>query len=140
MVGVAQRHDFGTAGVASRRQNRGLVGFRAAIGEERLGELAPGRDLSQLLRERRLRLVGEHRRDVLQAIDLRVQLPVHVLIAVADADGDDAAEEIQILIAVGVPDVLILGPRNNERFLVVVEDGRKEVVAVRENDLFFGHV
>ena len=36
-------------------------------------------------------------------------LRVHRLVAVADADSDDAAEEVQILIAVGVPDKLILG-------------------------------
>jgi hypothetical protein len=58
----------------------------------------------------------------------------------ADADGHDTAEEIQVLIPIGVPNVLILGARNDERLFIIVENGRKEVVPIRENDLFFGHV
>ena len=94
----------------------------------------------KLLRQRGLRLIGEHRGDVLQAVDLRVQLLIHLFVAMADADGDDAAEEIQVLIAVGIPDVLILGVRDDQRLFVVMEDGGEQMVAVGEDDLFFGHV
>ena len=140
VIGVAQRHDFGRSGVAAGGENRGFVGFGAAVGEERFGELAGGRDLGQFLRERGLRLIGEDGGYVLQLVDLRVQLLVHLFVAVADADGDDAAEEIQILIAVRVPHVLIFGVRDHQRFFVVVEDGGEEMVAVGEQDVFFGHV
>ncbi len=69
----------------------------------------PGVMLRELLGKRHLRLVREHGGDVLQLVDLRVNLGVHLVVAMADADGDDAAEEIQILVAVGIPDVLIFG-------------------------------
>ncbi len=140
MIGVTQRDNLGRSGIAARGQNRGFVRFRAAVGEERFGQLSARRDLRQFLGQRRLRLVGEDRGDVLQPIDLRVHFPVHLFIAMADADGDDAAEEIQVLIAVGIPNVLILGVRDDQRFLVVVEDAGKQVLALREKDLLFGHV
>jgi len=61
------------------------------------------------------------RGDVLQRVHLAVDLGVDFLIAVAHADGDDAAQEIQVLIAVGVPDVLVLGARHNERLFEVMK-------------------
>ena len=51
-----------------------------------------------------------------------VDLGVDLVVAVADADGHDAAEEIQILVAVGVPDILVLGARDDQRLLVEMED------------------
>ena len=67
-----------------------------------------------------------------------MDLGVHLVVAVADADGDDAAEEIEVLVAVGVPDVLILGARDDQRFLEVMEDGGEEEFLVGEDDFFFG--
>ena len=139
MIGVAQRHDFRVAGVAARRQDGGLVGLRAAVGEERFGELAAGRDRGDLLRQRRLRLVGEHRGDVLQRVELAVHLGVHLVVAVPHAHRDDAAEEIQVLVAVGVPHVLVLGARHHQRLLVVMEDRGEQEFLVGENDFVFGH-
>ena len=43
---------------------------------------------------------------MLQAIDLLLGARGHAGIAVADADGDDAAEEVEILLALHVPDML----------------------------------
>ena len=117
MIAVAQRDDFVRAGVAARGQNGGFIGFGAAVGEEALGQLAARSDAGDALGQRGLRLIGEHGRDVLQLVDLLVNLSIHRLVAMADADGDDAAEEIQILIAVGVPDELILGVRDDQRLL-----------------------
>ncbi len=77
---------------------------------------------------------------MLQTIDLRVQLAIHLFIAMPDADRDDAAEKIEVLIAVGIPNVLIFGVGDDQRVLVVMEDGRKKMVAIGEEDLFFGHV
>ena len=39
VIGVAQRHDVGIAGVAAGGQDGGFVGLGAAIGEERFGQL-----------------------------------------------------------------------------------------------------
>ena len=79
MIGVAQRHDFGIAGVAAGGEDGGFVGLGAAIGEERFGELAAGRDGGDFLREGGLRLIGEDRGDVLQGVELAVNLGVHLL-------------------------------------------------------------
>ena len=59
--------------------------------------------------------VGEHGGNMLQLIHLRVNRRVHPVIAVADAHRQDAAEEIQILVAVRIPDELVLGPRDHQR-------------------------
>ncbi len=131
MIGVAQRHNFSGPGVASRGEDCGFVGFRPAVGEERFGELAAGRNGRQLFCERSLRLIGKNGAHVLQAIHLGMHLAIYVVIAVADANGDDAPEEIQILIPVRIPHILIFGVRNHQWFLVVVEDGREKIVAVR---------
>jgi hypothetical protein len=56
---------------------------------------------------------------------------------VAHADGDDAAEKVQVLIAVGVPNVLVLGVGDDQRLLVVMKDARKQVLALSEKDLLF---
>src|ERR1035441_6983903 len=111
VIGVAQRHDLRTAGIAARRQNGGFVGFGAAVGEERFGQLAIGRERGDFLGKSRLRFIGVDGGDVLQGVHLAVDLGVDLLIAVAHADGDDAAQKIQVLIAVRVPDVLIFGAR-----------------------------
>jgi hypothetical protein len=68
-----------------------------------------------------------------------VHLPIDILVAMADADSDDAAEKIQILVTVHVPHVLVLGVRNDKRLLVVMKDARKQVLTLSEKDLLFGH-
>ena len=108
--------------------------------KKRFGELAAGRDGGDLFRERGLRLIGEDGGDVLQRVDLLVDLGVDLVVAVADADGDDAAEEIEVLVAVGVPDILIFGARDDQRLLEVMKDRGEQEFFVGENDFFFGQV
>ena len=79
--------------------------------KKRFGELPAGRDGRDLFGQRGLRFVGEHCGDVLQRIELLMHLGIHLIVAVADADGDDSAEEIQVLVAVGIPDILIFRVR-----------------------------
>jgi hypothetical protein len=76
---------------------------------------------------------------VLQLIDLGVNAAVHEVVAVADADGDDAAEEIEVLVAIGIPNVLIFGMRDDQRFPEVIEDRREEEFFLREKDFLFRH-
>ena len=97
------------------------------------------RDVGDLLRERRLRFGRKYSGDVLQFIHLRMHRSIHPFIAVADADRQDSAEKIQVLVAFGIPDELILGPRQHQRLAVVMEHRRKEVFLIRQNDFFFGH-
>jgi hypothetical protein len=56
-----------------------------------------------------------------------------------DADGDDAAEKVQVLIAVHVPNVLVSSVRDDQRLLEVMKDARKKVLALSEKDLLFRH-
>jgi hypothetical protein len=119
---MPQGDDLARPGIAARGKNGGFVGLRAAVGEKRLREAPLRRERSDLLRQSRLRRGGEDRGDVLEAVHLLVHARVHALVAVADADGDDAAEEIQVAVAVGVPHVLVLGAIDDERLRVVVED------------------
>ena len=66
-------------------------------------------------------------------------LAFHLIVAMAHADGENAAEEVQILVAVRVPDELIFGMIQNQRLLEVMEDGREQKILIGENDFFFGH-
>src|SRR6266852_2150187 len=68
-----------------------------------------------------------------------MDLAIHFVVAMADADGDNAAEEIEILIPVCIPDVLVLAARNHQRVFVVMKNGRIKVVSMSEQNLFFGH-
>ena len=139
VVGVAQRHDLGVAGVAAR--GRMAVSFASVpeLVKKDLVSSPPGVMRGDLLRERRLRLIGEDGGDVLERVELLVDFGVHLLVAVADAHGDDAAEEVEILVAVGVPDVLVLGAVDDQRLFVIVEDGGEEEFLIGKNDLVFGH-
>ena len=66
-----------------------------------------------------------------------VDLGVHLLVAVADADGDDAAEEVEVLVAVGVPDILILGAGDDQGLLEEMEDGGEEEFLVGKDHFLF---
>jgi hypothetical protein len=44
------------------------------------------------------------------------------------------------LIAIGVPNVLVLGVGDYQRFFIVMEHAREKVIALGQQDLFFGHV
>ena len=62
---MAQRNHVLALGVDLRQQNRGLVGFGAAVGKERFLQSAR-RDLGQLLSQIDLRLIGVERRHMLE--------------------------------------------------------------------------
>lgn len=136
---MAQSNDIGGPGVAASREDRGFIGFRSAVGEKRFRKRASGSDGGDFGGQRGLRLVCKDRGDMLQRVDLFVQFPVYFVIAVPDAHRDDATEEIQILISVGVPNVLILCVRNDKRFFEVVKNGREKEIPAGEDDIVFGH-
>jgi hypothetical protein len=87
----------------------------------------------------RLRLRRKHRRHMLQRVHLGMHFAVHFFIAVAHADGHDAAKKIQILVAVGVPDVLILGARYDQRLFVIMENRGEKIFAIREENFILSH-
>ena len=115
--------------VATRRElgrvNRCVVRFRAAVREERFFQ-PPGRDLRELFSQVALRLVGVKRRSVRNRLDLFDNRLVDFRVRVADADGQHAAEAIQITIACIVPDVHAFAAHERDRLLVIGRDGREE--------------
>ena len=86
-----------------------------------LVRLPPGVMPATRFGERDLRLIREDRRDMLQLGHLLGDFLIHCFVAMAHADGDDAAEEIQVLIAVGVPNELIFGAFDDQGFLEIME-------------------
>ncbi len=62
------------------------------------------------------------------------------VIAVADADRENAAEEVEELLAVGVVDVLVLGVVDDQRFVVIGRHARKKILLLLIDDFFFVHV
>jgi len=100
-VSVAKRDDLITSGVDARELDGGFVGFGAAVAEETLSDLA-GSDLRQLLRERDDGFVRKKSGGVLELVDLRLDLRGDAWVRVSDGDGDNAAEEIEILVALDV--------------------------------------
>ena len=70
------------------------------------------------------------RRDVREAVDLRPDRGVDLVVGVADGDGQDAAEEVEVLVAVGVPDPQALALRQDDRLLVVLDRRREEELLV----------
>ena len=107
---MAQRDDLGGSRVELREHDRGLVGLRAGGREEALLQ-PPRRDPRERLGELHGRERRIERRDVREPADLRDDRRVDLLVGVADRDGQDAAEEVEVLVAVGVldPKALALG-------------------------------
>src|SRR4051794_31857518 len=105
---MAKGDDLCRSGVATGGKDRSFVCLCPAVGEEGFSQCTPRCDLGEFLRERYLRLVREHRRNMLQLIHLSMNLCVDLLIAMANAHRDNTAEEVQILVAVDIPYVLIL--------------------------------
>ena len=115
--------------------DRGLVGLRAGVGEENLGGVLHRPDLDQLLGQLDLRQRRVQRRDVHQLLLLLDHRLGHPRMAVADADCQDAAEEIEVLAALDVLDEHALRRLDDERFLVIGADVGKEQLFLLAADL-----
>src|SRR5262249_3795356 len=122
---MPQHHNLMTTGRQLRRIDCSVVGLGAAVGEERFLQTAR-RNLRQLLGQIRLGLVGVKRRGMRDRIDLFGDRFVYARVRVAYADGQHAAEAIQVLVAFIVPDVKALAFDQRQRFLVVIRDGGEE--------------
>ena len=59
---------------------------------------------------------------MLDLVGLRVDRLGHFVVAMADTDREDAAEEIQIFFAVGIEHRMILGVVDDQRLVVVGRD------------------
>ena len=77
--------------------------------------------------------------DVLEFIDLGMDFGVDLIVAMADADSEDATEEIEILVAIGIPDKLVFGAFDDERVFEIVKDRGEEEFFLGEDDFLFSH-
>ena len=96
--------DVGAAGAPGELE-RGLVGLGAGVGEEHLAGPAGAEQREQLLGELDLRLAGEEVRDVAERLELVGDRLDQRRVGVAERVDGDAAEQVDVLLAVGVPDV-----------------------------------
>ena len=81
----------------------------------------------------------EDGRDVLKLVELGMNFGIDFIVTVTDADGEDAAEEIKILVAVGIPDELVFGAFDDEWVFEIVKDRGEQKFFLRENDFLFIH-
>jgi hypothetical protein len=124
-IAVAQDDDFMSARVELGGHDGGVVGLRAATGEEGFLQTT-GRDLMEFFGEVGLRLVGVERRSVLQRLDLLDDSRVDLRVGVADAHREHAAEAVQITFARIVPHVHAFAAHERERLLIISSDGGEE--------------
>ena len=124
---MAERDDLLPPRVRLREGHGGLVGLRAARAEE--GPLEPARrQLHELLGELGDRQGRVEGRDVPEPIHLRAHRRVHARVRVADADRQDAAEEIEVLAAVEVAHARTGAALERQRLGVVGRVAREEVL------------
>ncbi len=76
---------------------------------------------------------------MLQPAHLLDDPAVHGFVAVAHADGDDAAEKIEILIAVRIPHELVFCVCHHQWFPIVVKYAREKILLIRQNDFLLRH-
>ena len=129
VVGIAQRDHVVIAGVSARHQQREIVGFGAGVDEVADFQIA------RHFRGELLGVFGDvrvqiNRGGMLQHFVLLVGSVDHVRMAMTDADGDDAAETVEITPAIFIPDILPLAFHDHDRLFVIEEDaGIQELLA-----------
>src|SRR4030095_1701173 len=100
-IAVAQRQNLVISREQPRREDRRLVGFGARVEQERLRRLAvfllDRREVAEPLHERDGALVQIERRRVSEPLGLLADRVRHLGMAVAHADREDAAEEVEEL-------------------------------------------
>ena len=139
VVAVAQGDDLGALGVQARGEDGGLDGLGAAVGEEHLGRALARKDLLEGLRQLHDGDGGEEGGDVLERARLLLDRVHHPRMAVAEGDGHDPAEEIQIAAAAGIGEPLALALHEGQR-LPVVRGQTIEVLAILVVDLVGVHL
>ena len=92
--------------------------------------ILPGASLMQLLGELDDPDRGVERRDVAEAIDLRVERSVHLRVRLAERHREDAAEEVEVLATVEILEPRALAAVEADRLLVEGPDAREEELLV----------
>ena len=99
----------------------------------------PRSDPRDLLRQRDHRLVRVERGGMAQLVDLRLLRSGDARVAVADADRDNAAEEVEVALPFHVPDVLHLAALQRQRVGEVVGNGGIDILLLLGDDFFAVH-
>ena len=137
-VAVAEGDEVLPAGVHPRRDHGHFVGLRAAVREITFLQL-PRSNLGHLFRQGDNGLSREERRSVLHAVDLRLDFLGNLGVRVPHADRDDPAQEVEVLPALDVANVLALGVVNHQRVFIVRGDAVEDVFLMLADDFVFGH-
>ena len=130
VVGAVARDHLVPARVPARQLDRVLVRLRAAVREERHLQVAR-RHLRQHPAELRARL-GRHRRaDRAEPLGLLLDRGDHLRMPVADRDVDELGGEVEVALALVVPEVAPLGARDRDRVDRVLHRPGMEHVLLR---------
>ena len=113
VVRAVERHHLAAAGVQPRHADRVLVGVGAAVGEEDLVH-AVGREVDDALRGLAARRVGVLRRDRSQRGRLVLDRLDDLRVLVADVDVHELAREVEVLLAIEIPEVTTFSPCNRK--------------------------
>ena len=70
---------------------------------------------------------------MMQTVYLLVYGRIDTVVQMTNADGDDAAEEVEVLLAIRVPNVLILGSFDDEGAVKEMEHRREQVLLPGED-------
>ncbi len=137
VVAVAHRQDLVAAPVGRGEHQRGVVGLGAGRGEEDAGVRDAGQ-LGDALGEFDHRPVEVERGRVVDPPGLLAHRLGDLGERVRGHRGEDAAEEVEVLVALGVPDVPALSVRDLQRVLVVQGQPVGEYVPVASQQIL-GH-
>ena len=137
MITIAQGDEVEIAGVGARHEHRQIGRFRAGVDEIADLQLARhfGGELGGVFGDIGVQINGGR---MLQQFVLPPRRLDHVRMAMAHADGDNAAQRIQITAAFVVKEVLGFAFHQHHRFLVIEEQAGTEELAAQLQDLVKG--
>ena len=114
VVGAVARHDLVPSRKPARELDRVLVRLGAAVREERHRQVAR-RHLREEPRQLGALLVRHHRPDRAEPVRLLLDRGDHLRVLVPERDVDELGREVEVALAVEVPEVAALGACNRDR-------------------------
>ena len=138
VIRVAQSQNVVIAGVNARHHHGHVVGLRSGIDEVAHFKVARhgGRQPASVFVDLRVEIDGGR---VPKTIDLRVQSGVDFGMTMADANGDDAAEEIQVTLSGRVPKPLHGSTMNVQRTRIIMRQTGTQILATNRQNLLVRH-
>ena len=133
VIGAVARDDLVAAGDHPGELDGVLVRLRATVREERDREVA-GRHLGEHAPELGARLVRHRRADRAQLVGLLLDRRDDLRVLVADADVDELRGEVEVALAVVVPEIPALCTRDRDRIDRALHRPRVENVLLRVGD------